>query len=79
MLSVEGNVSINRIGQMITKITGGLLNVSDGTISKWNRDLAKLVAPSVQKIKEKLLTSPVLHKDETGIWVDKKLRLNVTR
>ena len=29
--------------------------------------------PSIQKIKEKLLLSPVLHKDETGIWVDKKL------
>ena len=74
MLSIEGNVSINRIGQMISEITDGLIKLSDGTISKWNRDLSKLVAPSVQKIKEKLLISDVLHKDETGIWVETKLR-----
>ena len=74
MLSVEGNVSVNRIGRMITEMTGGILKLSEGTISKWNRDLANLVAPSVQKIKEKLLVSDVLHKDETGVWVEGKLR-----
>jgi hypothetical protein len=73
MLSVEGNVSINRIGQMISEITNGMLKLSGGTICKWQRDLSKLVAPSVEKIKEKLLVSSVLHKDETGVWVNKKL------
>jgi transposase len=73
MLSVEGNVSINRIRQMLSEISGGLLNLSEGTICKWQRDLSKLLAPSIQTIKEKLLCSPVLHKDETGVWVDKKL------
>jgi len=73
MLSVEGNISINRIGQMITEITNGVLKLSEGTICKWNKDLSKLLAPSIQTIKEKLLVSPVLHKDETGVWVDTKL------
>ena len=73
MLSVEGNVSINRIGQMITEITGGIMKLSEGTICKWQRDLCKLLAPSIQSIKEKLLVSPVLNKDETGIWVESKL------
>jgi len=73
MLSVEGNVSINRIGQMLFEISGGLLKLSEGTICKWNKDLSKLLAPSIEKIKEKLFVSPVLHKDETGIWVNKKL------
>jgi len=74
MLSVEGNVSINRISQIISEITRGLLKLSEGTLCKWNRDLSKLLVPTIQKIKEKLLVSPVLHKDETGIWADKELR-----
>jgi transposase len=73
MLSVEGNISINRLRQILSEVTGGLVNLSEGTISKWNRDLSKLLAPSIQKIKEKLLVSPVLHKDETGVWVQGKL------
>jgi transposase len=73
MLSVEGNVSINRIGQMLSELSGGLLKLSEGAICKWNKDLSKLLTPAIQKIKEKLLLSPVLHKDETGIRVDKKL------
>ena len=73
MLSVEGNVSINRIRQMIFEFSGGLLKLSEGTICKWNKDLARQLAPSIQSIKEKLLCSPVLHKDETGVWVDTKL------
>jgi transposase len=73
MLSVEGNVSINRISQMVREFTGGVLELSEGTLCKWNRDLCKLLSPSIAKIKEKLLISPVLHKDETGVWADKKL------
>jgi transposase len=73
MLSVEGNISINRLRQILSEISGGLLRLSEGTICKWNKDLSKLLAPSIQTIKEKLLVSPVLHKDETGVWVDTKL------
>jgi len=73
MLSVEGNVSINRIRQMLSEISGGLLKLSEGTVCKWNKDLSKLLAPSINTIREKLLVSPVLHKDETGIWVAKKM------
>jgi len=73
MLSVEGNISINRLRQILSEISGGMLRLSEGTICKWNKDLSKLLVPSIQTIKEKLLISPVLHKDETGIWVDTKL------
>jgi len=74
MLLVEGNVSVNRTSQIMSEITGGLVKLSEGTLCKWSRDLSKLLAPTIQKIKEKLLIAPVLHKDETGVWVDKKLR-----
>jgi transposase len=67
MLSLEGMVSINRIRQMINELTYGRLNLSEGTISKWNKDLSVCAAPAISRIKEKLLTASILHKDETGI------------
>jgi len=73
MLSVEGNISINRLRQILSEISGELLKLSEGTICKWNKDLSKMLTPSIHTIKEKLLRSPVVHKDETGIWVDTKL------
>jgi transposase len=72
ILSAEGNVSVNRICQLLSEISGGQICLSEGTVCKWNKDLSQLLAPSIQKIKEKLLTSPVLHKDETCIRTDKK-------
>jgi len=73
MLSIEGMVSINRIQQMLRELTGGQLNLSEGTIAKWIKDLSKCVAPAIDTIKGKLLSSPLLHKDETGIRVNKAL------
>ena len=73
MLSLEGMVSINRIKQMLCELTGGQLNLSEGTISKWNNDLSLRVEPAISAIKENLLTAPVLNKDETGIRINKAL------
>jgi transposase len=73
MLTTEGCVSINRTQQMISEITGGVINLSEGTISKWNKELAGRVEPAIENIKERLSTSPVLHKDETGIRIEKTL------
>ena len=74
MLSIEGMISINRIQQMLCGLTGGQLNLSEGTISKWIKDLSKCVAPAIDVIKEKLFASPVLHKDETGTRVNNTLQ-----
>ena len=71
MLSLEGMVSINRIKQMLCELTGGQINLSEGTISKWNKDLSGHVTPAVFRVKEKLMTASVLHKDETGVRVNK--------
>ena len=73
MLTNEGCVSINRTQQMINELTNGLICLSEGTIAKWNKDLAVYVVPAIDKIKESLLVSPVLHKDETGIRTDKTI------
>jgi hypothetical protein len=73
MLSSEGLVSINRIKAMLFELTGGTINLSEGTIAKWNKDLSASLAPFIAEIHEKLLTQPVLHKDETGIRVANSL------
>jgi transposase len=73
MLSLEGMVSINRIKQIISELSDGQLNLSEGTISKWNKALSVYVEPAIAAIKEKLLTAPVNHKDETGIRINKTL------
>ena len=73
MLSSEGMVSINRIKQMLYELTSGTINLSEGTIAKWNKDLASGLAPVITQIKSDLLTSPVLHKDETGIRINKTI------
>jgi hypothetical protein len=73
MLSSEGMVSINRIKQMLCELTSGTINISEGTIAKWNKDLASGLAPVIAQIKKDLLTSPVLHKDETGIRINKTI------
>ena len=73
MLSLEGMVSIKRIQKIICELTDGQLNLSEGTISKWNKDLSVFVLPAVEEIKKKLLTAPILHKDETGIRVNKSI------
>jgi regulator of replication initiation timing/transposase len=73
MLSLEGMVSIGRIRQIISELSDGQLNLSDGTIAKWNKDLSSHVAPAIGAIKGKLLVAPILHKDETGIRINKTL------
>lgn len=73
LLSLEGMVSINRIKQILQELSNGQLNISEGTLSKWNKDLSVCVNPAVGAIKEKLLASPVNHKDETGIRIHKTL------
>jgi transposase len=69
MLSCEGLVSINRIKAMLFEVTNGIIDLSEGTIAKWNKDLSVCLSPFIAEIKEKLLVQPVLHKDETGIRV----------
>jgi transposase len=72
MLMNEGLVSIDRTGQIITEITGGLIKLSSGTMSKWNKDLSHKLMTSNAEIKDSLFVSPVANKDETGIRVKGK-------
>jgi len=73
MLTTEGCVSVTRTQQIVNEFSSGMIHLSEGTIAKWACDLASQVAPSIEKIKENLLVSPVLNKDETGVHVGKSL------
>jgi len=73
MLSSEGLVSLNRIQSMLYELTGGVLKISEGTIVKWNEKLSENLLGFTENLKDKLLTSPVLNKDETGIRINNKL------
>jgi len=70
LLSSEGIVSINRIKQMISELTDGVINISEGTIVNWNKTLSNSLVDVIDNIKEHLLTSSVIHKDETGIRIN---------
>ena len=72
MLSCEGNVSINRIKSMILELTGNIA-LSEGTLVNWQRELGEKLEPFIDRIKLKLKAKPVLHKDETGVRINKKL------
>jgi len=73
MLTTEGCVSTNRTQQIISELTDGIIDLSEGTISKWNKELAKNITPAIDSIKKRLIISPVLHKDETGIRIGKTI------
>lgn len=73
LMSIEGMVSINRIKQLVRELTSGQLNISEGAIAKWQKDLSRHVAPAIEAIKNKLRTANVLNKDETGIRTKKTL------
>jgi len=69
-LNSTGAVSINRTHEILS----GVFNVpiSTGTISNMVSECAKVLQPTVQKIKEAIIKEPVIHDDETGIRVEKK-------
>ena len=71
LLSTEGCVSVNRIKSFLSEVTGGGIEISEGTIINWLNELAGKTAAEIAAIKEKLLASAVNHKDETGIDVGK--------
>jgi len=47
---------------------------SSGTISSWIMEAAKLAQPTIEEIRQGLVSSPVNHFDETGIRINGKTR-----
>lgn len=70
MLNVEYAMPLGKIRQFISDMTEGKIKMSDGTIVNATRELSEKVQPSIESIKQKLFLSRVLHKDETGAYVN---------
>lgn len=70
-LHIQQLLPLNRITEMIHALTGH--TVSEGTIIRANQELHTKLEPEEQKIKAHLLESAVLHSDESGVRVNKKL------
>jgi transposase len=70
MLNAYANVSINKITEIISSVTGGVISMSDGTIVNFTNALAKNLEDTVEYIKNQLIISKVLNVDETSCRVN---------
>jgi transposase len=64
-------VSVHRTAALMSDFFD--LSVSQATVLKANEVAAQILQPTVQEIAKACLASPVLHADETGLQVGKKL------
>ena len=73
LLSAEGCVAVDRLNQFFHEISNGKLNISNGTIINWLKEMAGQTSEEIAKYKKELLESIVDHKDETSIDVGTSL------
>ena len=71
ILNTYGAMSISRIRCLFNEVLG--LPISEGTIISMVRRCADKVEPAMEKIRDKLKDSKVVHYDESGLRVDKHL------
>ena len=72
LLTQWHNLPYLRTSQLMSSLFN--VHVSQGSLCKWVEKAASLAQPTVEIIKTNLLNSPVLHADESGIRVAKKLQ-----
>lgn len=65
--TVDGASSIRRFSRFLSEATDSKIALSPGTIVNFRRELRHKISPVIERIKEQLRLSPLLHKDETGV------------
>jgi cell division protein FtsB len=73
MLTNEGMVSINRTVDLVSSLTDGTINLSQGTVVNINYELAKNCEPIIAEIKSELIKAKLLCVDESGVRINGKL------
>lgn len=73
LLNEYGNVTINKTVDILKGISGGVLNVSEGTVVNFQKSLAEKLYQPLESIKQRLIACHVLGADETGCRVNGKL------
>ena len=71
LLMNEGIVAHERLGEIISGLTHGIVNISTGTMNKFQMDFANRLTESgeIECIKEDLLNGEVLNTDDTSMRV----------
>ena len=71
-LNTIGMVSINRTHEILNGVFG--VPISTGTIAGMIKDCAQSVSGTVSDIEKAIVEEPVVHYDETGTRVDKRMK-----
>ena len=73
LLNSYGNVTVNKTVAILNGISGGALNLSEGTVVNFHKSLAEKIIGPLEIIKQKMIQCRVLGADETGCRVNGKL------
>ncbi len=73
LLNGYGNVTVNKTADIIKSISGGVLQLSEGTVVNFQKNLAEKIQQPLEIIKQRLIQCNVLGADETGCRVNGKL------
>lgn len=71
LLNIEYRIPYHKISQLMADLYGS--NVNESTITSFNEGVYEKLAATEAQIKEAVLTSEVVHFDETGMRVEGKL------
>ena len=72
MIVNEGMISLSCTKEIIRNLTTGTLNLSEGTIVNFIKELERNSEPFIDIVKEHLVKSNVLFVDESGIRINRK-------
>ena len=70
LLTTYGNVSIRKTGELISSLTDGMITISTGTIAGLSKELQAKTNSERTVIINRLMKSPSLHNDATGIRIN---------
>jgi transposase len=73
LLGGYGNVTVNKTVDILNGISGGALQLSEGTVVNFQKSLADKIQQPLEIIKQRLIQCNVLGADETGCRVNGKL------
>lgn len=70
LLHAQGNVPALRACEILSGMTEGLVNISEGTFHNICREFSEACSPSIESIKTELMNSEVLYTDATNVTVN---------
>jgi transposase len=69
-LNAFANVTNNKTSEILSSLTGGQINISDGTVVNMLHSLSSGLDETIKAIRDNLVAGKILHSDETGCRVN---------